>query len=88
MVYIAQNWLEHMAQMGNVPGPHQGDVTVYLVPPLEFEGSSQLTVPSSSVTIAAEAGDTMLYQIILPDGRRLTLEPTSVVGIVDARPDQ
>lgn len=81
MVFIALNWMEHLAQMGNEPGPHKGDVTILLVQP--FEGQDQITLPSASVTLAAEGGDTVLYQLTLPDGRRLSLEPTSVMGIVD-----
>jgi len=85
MVYVATNWTEQLAQMGNLPGAHLGNVTVLLVPPLLFEGSSEITVPSANVILAAEGGDTVLYHIQLPDGRRLSLEPTSVVGQVDAK---
>jgi hypothetical protein len=72
-----------IAAHGNQPGDNQGDVVVVLAAPVE--GSiTAYTVPSGAVTLAAESGNVSIVQVLLPDGRRLSLFPANVIGIIDA----
>jgi hypothetical protein len=47
-------WHEFMADAGNKPGAQQGDVVTSLLQPVA--GVCEVTVPSDSVGLAAEAG--------------------------------
>lgn len=82
MAHVATNWTDHIAQLGNRPGKHAGDVTVYLVQPVE--GSRAWTVPSDTVTVAAEQGCLVGIQLTLADGRRAFAPGSNVLAIVDA----
>lgn len=78
-------WHEFAAQQGNAPGPQQGDVVVTLLQPVG--GVGEFTVPSDSVTFAAEAGNLIGIQAVLPDGRRLFAAAGNIAGVVDAPPE-
>lgn len=80
---VATSWAQFIAAHGNRPGDNEGDVTIVLVVPVERDITAY-TVPSGSVTLAAEAGNVSIVQVLLPGGRRLSLFPTNVAGIIDA----
>lgn len=80
---VATSWASFIAVHGNAPGDNQGDVTIVLVAPVEGNVTAY-TVPSGNVTLAAEAGNVSIVQVLLAGGRRLSLFPTNVAGIIDA----
>lgn len=75
-------WHGWMAQVGNAPGDQKGDVIVTLMEPVG--GVQEVTVPSGDVTIAAEAGNLIGVQLMLPDGRHLFVSAANLAGMVDA----
>jgi hypothetical protein len=75
-------WHGFMAEAGNAPGAQQGDVVVTLLQPVG--GVGEVTVPSNDVTIAAEAGNLIGVQVMLPDGRHLFVSAGNLAGMVDA----
>jgi hypothetical protein len=75
-------WHEFMAAAGNAPGAQKGDVIVTLMDPVG--GVGEVTVPSSDVTIAAEAGNLIGVQLKMPDGRRLFVSAANLAGMIDA----
>ena len=75
-------WHGWMAAAGNAPGDNKGDVVITLMTPVG--GVSEVTVPSGSVTIAAEAGNLIGVQVLLPDGRHLFINSANLAGIIDA----
>jgi hypothetical protein len=75
-------WHQFMAAAGNAPGAQQGDVVVTLVQPVG--GVGEVTVPSNDVTIAAEAGNLIGVQLLLPDGRHLFVAAGNLAGMIDA----
>lgn len=81
-MHLATYWHEFMAAAGNKPGAQQGDVVVALINPVE--GTGAFTVPSDAVTIAAEAGQMIGAQVVLPDGRHLFVPAGNLAGIIDA----
>ena len=82
MVHLeASNWPAFLAEQGNQPGAHEGDVTIVLSAPVD--GKSDITCPSDAVTVAAEQG-TIHGLMVQLEGRRLFLPAASVVAITDA----
>jgi hypothetical protein len=77
----ASNWPAFLAEQGNQPGAHEGDVTIVLSDPLD--GKADITCPSDAVTVAAEQG-TIHGVMVQLEGRRLFLPVASVVAIADA----
>jgi hypothetical protein len=75
-------WHEFMAAAGNAPGAQQGDVIVTLMEPVG--GVQEVTVPSGDVTVAAEAGNLIGVQLMMPDGRHLFISAANLAGMVDA----
>jgi hypothetical protein len=75
-------WHRHLAEMGNQPGEQQGDVTIYLTGAVA--GKRSLTVPSASVSAAAENGSFIGLLVTLEGGRRLFVPAGSVVAVADA----
>lgn len=75
-------WHGFAAEQGNAPGAQRGDVVVTFLQPVG--GVGEVTVPSSEVAIAAEAGSVNGVQVRLPDGRRLFASWGNVAGIIDA----
>lgn len=75
-------WHGFAAEQGNAPGAQRGDVVVTLIQPVG--GIGEVTVPSSEVAIAAEAGNVNGIQLTLPDGRRMFASWNNVAGIIDA----
>jgi hypothetical protein len=71
-----------MAAAGNAPGDNKGDVTVTLMEPVG--GVQEVTLPSGDVTIAAEAGNLIGLQLMMPDGRHLFVSAANLAGVVDA----
>jgi hypothetical protein len=78
----ASNWPAFLAEQGNQPGAHAGDVTVLLSAPLD--GANDITVPSDAVTVAAEQGTIHGLLVQLEGGRRLFVPISSVTAIIDA----
>jgi hypothetical protein len=85
VAHVSTGWTGLVAALGNAPGDHCGDVTVVLAAPVE--GSGEFTVPSGSVTIAAEQGALVGVALVLADGRRVFLPGANVHAIIDAPPD-
>lgn len=83
-MHLESFWHGFIEQAGNQPGAQQGDVTVTLLQPVG--GIGEFTVPSDSVTIAAEAGNLIGLQTVV-EGRRIFVMATNVAGIVDALPE-
>lgn len=81
-MHLQGMWHEFMAAAGNEPGAQKGDVIVTLMEPVG--GVQEVTVPSDDVTIAAEAGNLIGVQLMLPDGRRLFVSAGNLAGMVDA----
>lgn len=75
-------WHKFVAQMGNAEGEQQGDVVLWLTGPVAGERSVQ--VPSASVSLAAEAGVLIGFEVTMPDGTRAFYPAGSVLAIVDA----
>ncbi len=75
-------WHGWMAAAGNAPGDNKGDVIVTMMQPVG--GVSEVTVPSGKVAIAAEAGNLIGVQVMLPDGRHLFVSASNLAGMVDA----
>lgn len=71
-----------MAAVGNEPGAQKGDVVVTLMEPVG--GVQEVTLPSNDVTLAAEAGNLIGVQLVLPDGRRLFIAAANLAGMIDA----
>lgn len=71
-----------MADAGNKPGAQKGDVIVTLMEPVG--GVQEVTVPSNGVTIAAEAGNLIGVQLMMPDGRHLFISAANLAGMIDA----
>jgi hypothetical protein len=85
---IQAYWHQHIAELGNAPGPQAGDVTVYLAVPVEGLGAS-FTLPSADIAAAAEGGSLHGFEVTLPDGRRGFLPASAVIAVLDApKPDQ
>jgi hypothetical protein len=78
-------WHGFMAQAGNAPGDNKGDVIVSLLEPVG--GVQEVTVPSGDVAIAAEAGNLIGLQLMLPDGRHLFVSAGNLAGVIDAPTD-
>lgn len=81
-MHLQGYWHVFMADAGNKPGAQQGDVILTLVKPVG--GVEEVTVPSSAVTFAAEAGQLIGVQVMLPDGRHLFATAANLAGVVDA----
>jgi hypothetical protein len=81
-MHLTGFWQGFLADSGNKPGAQQGDVTITLIQPVG--GVSTTTVPSDSVHVAAEAGNLIAVQVVLPDGRHLFVPASNVAGIIDA----
>jgi hypothetical protein len=77
----ASSWPAFLAEQGNQPGAHEGDVTIVLSAPVD--GRNDITCPSDAVTVAAEQG-TIHGLMVQLEGRRLFLPVSSVVAITDA----
>lgn len=75
-------WHVFMAEAGNAPGANKGDVVVTLMEPVG--GVQEITVPSGDVAIAAEAGNLIGVQVMLPDGRHLFIGANNLAGMIDA----
>lgn len=75
-------WHVFMAEAGNAPGDNKGDVIVTLMEPVG--GVQEVTVPSGDVAVAAEAGNLIGVQVMLPDGRHLFVSAANLAGMVDA----
>lgn len=86
MVNMSSRWDQFLAMAGNEPGMDEGDVTVHLSAPVA--GMSSFTCPSSSLTVAAEAGQLIGLSVVLEDGRHLFVAGANVAGIIDADPDR
>ena len=71
-----------MADAGNAPGAQKGDVIVTLMEPVG--GVQEVTLPSDDVTVAAEAGNLIGVQMVLPDGRHLFVSAANLAGMIDA----
>jgi hypothetical protein len=84
-MHVDKFWNRHLAEMGNRPGDHDGDVTVYLIQPVE--GCGSWTVPSGNVAAAAEAGSLVGIALELPDGRRAFIPGANVLAVIDAPAD-
>jgi hypothetical protein len=81
-MHLKGMWHEFMADAGNAPGAQKGDVVVTLLQPVG--GVGEVTVPSDSVTIAAEMGNLIGVQVLLPDGRHLFVNSNNLAGMIDA----
>ena len=81
-MHLQGMWHQFMAEAGNVPGAQKGDVIVTLMEPVG--GIQEVTVPSDDVTVAAEAGNLIGVQLVMPDGRRLFVSAANLAGMVDA----
>jgi hypothetical protein len=81
-MHLQGMWHGFMAAAGNAPGDQKGDVVVTLMQPVG--GVSEVTVPSGSVTVAAEAGNLIGVQVMLPDGRHLFVSASNLAGMIDA----
>jgi hypothetical protein len=81
-MHLKGMWHEFMADAGNAPGAQKGDVVVTLLQPVG--GVGEVTVPSGSVTIAAEMGNLIGVQLKLADGRHLFIAGSNLAGMVDA----
>jgi hypothetical protein len=79
-------WHVFMADAGNAPGAQQGDVVVTMMAPVG--GVQEVTVPSASVSVAAEAGNLIGVQVMMPDGRHLFIGPNNLAGMIDAPVDE
>ncbi len=75
-------WHVFMADVGNAPGTNQGDVVVTMMEPVG--GVQEVTVPSADVSIAAEAGNLIGVQVMMPGGRHLFIGANNLAGIIDA----
>jgi hypothetical protein len=75
-------WHGWMAEAGNAPGQNKGDVIVTLMEPVG--GVQEVTVPSGDVAVAAEAGNLIGVQVMMPDRRRLFVSAANLAGMVDA----
>jgi hypothetical protein len=85
MAYVNQSWATHLAAMGNRPGDHRGDVTLHLIQPVE--GRGEWTLPSDKVTIAAEQGSLVGFELELPGGRRAFVPGGNVAAVIDTADD-
>jgi hypothetical protein len=83
-MHLQGYWGEFMANAGNEPGAQRGDVIITLAQPVG--GVKEVTVPSAAVTLAAEAGNLIGLQVVLPDRRHLFVAAAYLVGIIDAPP--
>jgi hypothetical protein len=83
MAYVQTSWLGLVAELGDEPGDHQGNVTVYVSP---SAAGSEFTVPSADVKIAAEQGCLVGIQLTLADGRHMFVPGANVIAIVDGPP--
>jgi hypothetical protein len=81
-MHLQGMWHEFMAEAGNAPGSQKGDVVVTLMEPVG--GVQEVTVASNDVTVAAEAGNLIGVQLVMPDGRRLFISAANLAGMVDA----
>jgi hypothetical protein len=81
-MHLQGMWHGFMADAGNKPGAQKGDVIVTLMEPVG--GVQEVTVPSNDVTIAAEVGNLIGVQLMLPDGRHLFIAAANLAGMVDA----
>jgi hypothetical protein len=84
-MHLVSMWHGFMNDAGNKPGAQQGDVTITLFQPVG--GVQEATVPSGAVNIAAEAGNLIGVQVMLPDGRHLFVQASNLAGIIDAPTD-
>jgi len=75
-------WHPFLSDTGNAPGAQRGDVIITLAQPVG--GVQEVTVPTGSVSIAAEAGNLIAVQLVLPDGRHLFVPAGNIAGIIDA----
>ena len=80
MAYVTTGWTKFLAELGDAPGDHQGDVTVYVTS--LHGGESEFTLPSAAVTIAAEQGCLVRVALRLPDGRRMFVPGSNVTAII------
>ena len=81
MAYVQTDWLKLVAELGDEPGDHQGNVTVHVA---SFHtGETEFTLPSANVTIAAEQGGLVGVALRLTDGRRVFLPGSNVTAIID-----
>lgn len=81
MAYVQTSWLKLLAELGDQPGDHKGNVTVYVTS--LHGGESEFTLPSADVTIAAESGCLVGVALKLPDGRRMFVPGSNVTAIID-----
>jgi len=81
-MHLQGYWHVFMAEAGNAPGAQKGDVVLTLIKPVG--GVEEVTVPSDAVTFAAEAGQLIGAQVMLPDGRHLFVTAANLAGVVDA----
>lgn len=84
MVRWTPNWTGFLAEAGNEPGTHKGDVTIVLDGMVE--NMTHVTCPSGALTVAAEAGTIHGLMVELASGRRLFLARPTVRAIIDAAP--
>lgn len=81
-MHLTSMWHPFLDDAGNAPGSQLGDVVITLALPVG--GLQEVTVPSRSVQVAAEAGSLIAVQLVLPDGRHLFVPATNIAGIIDA----
>lgn len=83
MAHVSMYWDKLVAPLGNEPGDHAGDVTVYLIAPVE--GNSTFTLPSDSVTVCAEQGCLVGLSLELPGGRHMFVPGANVTAVIDTK---
>jgi len=81
-MHLTSMWHPFLADTGNAPGAQRGDVIITLAQPVG--GVQEVTVPTGSVSVAAEAGNLIAVQLVLPDGRHLFVPAGNIAGIIDA----
>jgi hypothetical protein len=85
MAHVNKFWARLVAPLGNLPGDHAGDVTVYLIAPVE--GRGEWVLPSDSVTVCAEQGALVGLSLELPGGRHMFCPGSNVLAVIDAPED-
>lgn len=85
-MHLQGMWHGFMAEAGNAPGAQKGDVIVTLMEPVG--GVQEVTLPSNDVIIAAEAGNLIGVQLVMPDRRRMFVSAANLAGMVDAPPEE
>lgn len=77
MAHLNPSWAGILADLGNQPGLHSGDVVI------ELQGSEPVVCDSDDITVAAEGG-TIHGLLLARDGRRVFLPWHVVTSLYDA----